>query len=543
MPKPSALPLPAAGLVSATDAAERHWDVIVIGTGMGGGLAGRRLAEQGLSVLFVEKGPVGYRTEGQFLRDDIEDPAARQMRGLWPTKIETRVDGGQAVRFFGPLGSGVGGTSTFYAAALERPERHDLESVEGFDHPTGGWPVGYDAFLPYFYQAEDLLSVRGEPDPLSDVPGPSLAPPPLRQAEALLFEDLRKGGLHPYRAHEAVRRLPGCDECLGRKCPRPCKMDGRSAGVEPAIDTGNAELLANCTVEDLIETSGRVSQVRARTEGRMLMLRAEIVVLAAGALHSPRLLLRSTGTQATGCANSSGWVGRGLMFHLNEFFALWPRRGNPTVGATRTVSFRDLYTYQGMRLGIVQSMGVDANAGRIAHYLKGVILQSWLRRIPGIGQLATVASMISASIFGNATVFVGVLEDLAYFENRVLPHPEEPEIPVIEYWVSNELKARRSLFRRVIRQKLGRSRTMLLGLRPALNYGHPSGTLRFGTDRSTSVLDGDCKAHDLDNLYVADASFMPSSMGVNPSLAIAANALRVADIIAARLNANMRKAG
>jgi choline dehydrogenase-like flavoprotein len=320
-------------------------------------------------------------------------------------------------------------------------------------------------------------------------------------------------------------------------------MDGRSAGVEPAIDTGNAELLANCTVEELIETSGRVSQVRARTKGRMLMLRAEIVVLAAGALHSPRLLLRSTGTQAAGCANSSGWVGRGLMFHLNEFFALWPRRGNPSVGATRTVSFRDLYTYQGMRLGIVQSMGVVANAGRIAHYLKGVILQSSLRRIPGIGQLATVVAMISASVFGNATVFVGVLEDLAYFENRVVPHPEDPEIPVIEYWVSNELKARRSLFRRVIQQKLGRSRTMLLGLRPALNYGHPSGTLRFGTDRSTSVLDGDCKAHDLDNLYVADASFMPSSMGVNPSLAIAANALRVADIIAARLNTKMRKAG
>jgi choline dehydrogenase-like flavoprotein len=519
-----------------------HWDVIVIGTGMGGGLAGRRLAEHGLSVLFVEKGPIGYRAETQYLRDDVVDYAARQIRGFWPTRIEARVDGGRPVRFFAPLGSGVGGTSAFYAAAMERPERHDLESVAGLDHPTGGWPIRYEVLLPYFLQAADLLSVRGEADPLSDLPGPVLAAPPLTKAEALLFEDLRKGGLHPYRAHEALRRLPGCVDCLGRKCPLPCKMDGRSAGVEPALKTGNAALLADCSVEELIETAGRVSHVRVRTAHQEHRLHADVVVLAAGALHSPRLLLGSTGVQASGCANSSGWVGRGLMFHLNEFVALWPRRGNPSPGATRTASFRDLYTHDGNRLGLVQSMGVIADAGRIAHYLKGLIERSALRRFPGIGQLATLSALIGGWLFGNATVFVGVLEDLAYFENRVLPHPDDPEVPLIEYRMSDELKRRRTLFRRIIRKRLGRRRTMPLGFGPALNYGHPSGTLRFGTDPASSVLDADCKAHDLENLFVADASFMPSSMGVNPSLTIAANALRVADIIAARVNAARQKA-
>ena len=112
----------------------------------------------------------------------------------------------------------------------------------------------------------------------------------------------------------------------------------------------------------------------------------------------------------------------------------------------------------------------------------------------------------------------------------------------VAYRFSDELKRRRKVFRSLARRKLGRFRTLMLSFRPTLNFGHASGTLRFGTDPSISVLDADCKAHDLANLYVTDASFMPTSMGVNPSLVIAANALRVADIIAARHDVLVRKA-
>lgn len=535
---------PAATVVpdSLARAAAQHWDVIVIGTGIGGGIIGRRLAEHGLSVLFVEKGLVGHRSEGQVLRDDLTDYAARQARGYWPTPIETRIDGGRPQRFFGPLGSGVGGSSVFYAAAAERPERHDMDATNAIPHPTGGWPVGYDAFRPYYDQAEAILSVRGEIDPISGDPATLLPAPPLTEAEAALFRDLRAAGLHPYRAHEALRRVPGCSDCLGRKCPHPCKMDGRSAGVEPALATGKATLLADATVEELIETAGRITQLRVRSAGRELFLKGSIVVLAAGALQSPGLLLRSTGTHAAGCANSSGWVGRGLMFHLSEMVALWPRRGSPPVGATRTLSFRDFYLHEGHRLGLVQSMGVAADAGQIAGHLKGILSRSRLRRIPGASRAVTLAAKVGADVFGAATVLVGLLEDLAYAENRVLPHPDDPEIPLIEYRISDELKARRALFRSLIRQKLQGHRLMFLSYGPALNFGHPSGTLRFGTDPATSVLDADCRAHDLDNLYVADASFMPTSMGVNPSLTIAANALRVGDVIAARLSGARRHA-
>lgn len=542
MPMRSWIPSVIAGQAAAKPAPGHEWDVIVIGTGIGGGVAGRRLAESGLSVLFIEKGPLGYRTESQNLRADMDDYTARQTRGFWPTRIEARLDGGRPQRFFAPIGSGVGGTSVFYAAAAERPERHDLESTDSMPHPTGGWPVGYDAFAPYYDQAAEILSIRGEADAASGLSAPPFAPPPLSPAEAALFEDLRRLGLHPYRAHEALRRVPGCSDCLGRKCPLPCKMDGRSAGVEPAMETGRATLMANASVEELIESGGRITEVRVRRSGHDLVLSAPIIVLAAGALHSPRILLGSTGTHAAGCANSSGWVGRGLMFHLSEMVALWPRRGQPAVGATRSLAFRDLYAYGGKRLGLVQSMGVSADAGQIAAYLKGLIARSRLSRVPGIGRMATLAARVGGVLFGKATVLVGVLEDLPYFENRVLRHPEDPEVPLIEYRLHDELLERRAVFRRVIRKTLGRWRTLLLGITPDLNFGHPCGTLRFGSDPKTSVLDANCKAHDLDNLYVADASFLPTSMGVNPSLTIAANALRVADVIAARLQAERRKA-
>lgn len=538
-PAPASLPATVAqGAVAR--AAARHWDVIVIGTGVGGGLVGRRMAERGLSVLFVEKGPLGHRTEGQDLRADLSDYRARQARGFWPTPIETRIAGEGPQRFFAPLGSGVGGSSVFYAAAAEQPERHDLETTSAMPHPTGGWPVGFDSFRPYFVQAQEALSIRGEKDPLSDLPGPALDAPPLTEAEARMFDDFRAAGLHPYRAHEALRRLPGCTDCLGRKCPRACKMDGRSAGVEPALETGNATLLPNCAVEELIEGQGRITAVRVRAEGRDHLLQADVFVLAAGALNSPNLLLRSTGKHAAGCANSSGCVGHGLMFHLSEMVALWPRRGSPAVGATRTLSFRDLYTHEGQRLGLVQSMGVAADYGQIAGHLKGILARSRLRRVPGASRVATLAAKIGADVFGSATVLVGLLEDLPYVDNRVEPHPDDPEVPLIHYTISDELKARRALFRQAMRRTLGQHRMMFLNFGPSLNFGHSSGTLRFGSDPATSVLDVDCRAHDLDNLYVADASFMPTSMGVNPSLTIAANALRVGDIVATRLAATRR---
>lgn len=520
-----------------TELSARIWDVIVIGTGMGGGTLGRALAERGLSVLFVEKGPAGFRAEQTPLNAGIADPVARQLRGFWPGEVAATVDGVQS-RFFAPLGSGVGGSSVFYAATLERPEVHDLDDQPGKPHPTGGWPVSHAQMAPWLARAEAMFAVSGEPDPLTGAGAETLRPaPPLDAGEVAMMERMRKRGLHPYRLHAALRHIEGCRDCLGFKCPLPCKMDGRSAGVEPALATGHAALLDHAEVTRICGRAGAVSHLEAFYRGQPITLHARTYVLAAGALASPRLLLASANADwPQGCANDSGMVGRNLMFHLNEMFAIWPRRGAPGFdGPTKAIGFRDLYHAEGQRFGMVQAMGIAAREGEILHFLRMMLARSRLRRVPGLGQLARIPAALAARMLGEAQIFVGLLEDLPYAGNRVTWAPGDGDTIRLDYAFQPEVLTRRKRFRRLIGRALRGQRHLFLTRWPELNFGHPCGTLRFGADPATSVLDADCRAHGLSNLYVADGSFMPTSMGVNPSLTIAANALRVADRIAVRM--------
>lgn len=508
------------------------WDVMVIGTGMGGGTIGRRLAEKGLSVLFVERGPKGLRAEQQELNSDIWNQQARLVRGYWPEPMQATVDG-ITNSFNPPLGAGVGGSSVFYAATLERPEPHDLNHSSQSPHPTGGWPVSFDEMLPYFAQAEALFHVCGAPDPLAGQssqadlpPGPAMA-----AADQALNLAMMRAGLHPYQGHMALRHLDGCQMCLGNKCPRDCKMDGRSAGVEPALATGNAELIDLCEVTQLHAQNGHLTHVSAIRDGVPITLRARNIVLAAGALSSPRLIMAS---QDLGIG--SDMVGRNLMFHLSEMFALWPGREFKGSPASKALAFRDLYRDGSTRLGMVQAMGIKVSYGEIVHYLNMAFDRSWLASLKPLRALTRIPAALALRLFGEAKIFVGILEDLPYADNRVLFDPTQPRKLAITYDMPSELLARRKTFRRLIRAGLKGMRLVFVGTGPDLNFGHPCGTLRFGEDPATSVLNRDCRAHEIDNLWVADASFMPTSMGVNPSLTIAANALRVGDAMAKALS-------
>jgi len=512
-------------------ASETHWDAIVIGTGIGGGTSGRALAEAGMRVLFLEMGGAGRRAERSGL-SDTPLPEARLVRGLWPEPLEVTLDGQQS-RFHAPLGAGVGGSSVFYAATLERPSRHDLDDLPDQPHPTGGWPVGYDAMRDWFDRAAGLYRLRGSPDPLSPEPaGPLLPPPPPSAVDTALMAAFRTNGLHPYLAHTAIERIGGCLNCLGTKCPNRCKMDGRSAGVEPALATGNATLVTRARVTRLLGDADRVTGVEARIGDETHRFTARHVVLAGGALGSPNLLLASASEHwPEGAANGSGLVGRNLMFHLNEMFALWPHRGTPDSGPSKAIALRDLCLRDGTRFGMVQAMGIRASYGEIVHYLGLMLARSRFAGMPGLRPLTRIPAAVAARLFGHAQIFVGLMEDLPYPGNRVLHDPARPERLAVRYDIHPELQARRKAFRRAIAHAFRGQRRMFLGLWPELNFGHPSGTLRFGHDPAQSVLDPDCRSHQLRNLWVADASFMPNSMGVNPSLTIAANALRVADAI------------
>ncbi|MDA7423251.1 GMC oxidoreductase [Thalassococcus lentus] len=505
--------------------AEIQWDAIVVGTGIGGGTIGRALAEAGHRVLFLEKGRGGHRSERNGL-SEIFVPEARAARGLWPDPLHVTLNG-QETAFYAPLGSGVGGSSAFYAATLERPERHDLDSSDS--HPSGGWAVGFDAMLPWYEEAARVYRVYGTDDPLSpEPPLPLRNAPELGPVEKSLMDSFRAAGLHPYHAHTAIERLEGCENCLGVKCPKPCKMDGRSAGVEPAMATGNAEVLTEAEVIRIDADQTRVNGLMVRVDGKEHRFRAKRYILAGGALGSPRLLLASANENwPDGLANRSGLVGRNLMFHLNEMFALWPRDAIDGP-ATKAISLRDLYHAEGTHYGTIQAMGIRASYGEIVHYLNRMLAQSTLPGAKRLAPLSRIPAALAHRMLGSAQIFVGLMEDLPYPENRVTFDPDQPERLSVDYRYSSELLARRKAFRRAIKRAFKGHRRLFLGQQPDLNYGHPCGTLRFGTDPEKSVLNADCRAHDLTNLWVTDSSFMPTSMGVNPSLTIAANALRVA---------------
>lgn len=511
-------------------------DIIVIGTGIGGGTAARALAEAGLRVLMVERGAAGRRTEETPLDPGIADPFARSLRGFWPDPVRATIDG-RTAEVMAPLGSGPGGSSVFYAATLERPARHDLEDAPGLPHPTGGWPLGWDDLAPWVEAAQRLFAVHGQPDPRDDRPAPALLlPPPPAPADAAIMDRLAANGLHPYRLHAALRHLPDCQSCLGRKCPRPCKMDGRSAGVEPALATGRAALLTGAEVTAIRMAGPRALGVTIRQAGQSRDITARAVVLAAGALASPGLLIASAGGDwPDGIGNGRGLVGRHLMFHLNEMFAVWPGRDPAFAGPSRGVGLRDLYAVAGQRLGMVQAMGVDAGPAEILHYLRQRAGERRWGQSRLVHEGLRLPAALAARLLGRAKVLVGLLEDLPDPENRVTFDPARPAALAFTYRTNADLLARRRLFRKEIARAFRGMRPMFLSDRPEPNLGHPCGTLRMAGTALRGVTDGSGRVFGTANLWVADASVFPTSMGVNPSLTIAALALRQAERITEEL--------
>jgi len=510
--------------------AGREWDVIIVGAGLGGGVLGRRLAEKGLKVLFLERGPFGPIAEQQKLRNDVQNELARRIRGYWPTQLNTTIDGRQSF-VYGPVGSGVGGSSAFYAATLERPERHDIDHTDERPHPTGGWPVRFDTFADYFADAEHLFHVCGEADPLSNEKQPSLLPyPELEPGELAMMSSLRQCGLHPYRLHMGVRFIPECGMCFGQKCPRACKMDGRSAGVGPALATGNAAILEMCDVHELRGTKDRIDHVVAEVGGELVKFRAKQYVVASGGFGTPRLLLGSKSEAwPNGCANSSGLVGRNLMFHLAELVLVWPKSASGFTGPTRGIGLRDFYFKDGQRYGALQAIGVDAAYGEVYHAMRIGFDKSRYRALWPIRELLRIPAWTTVARRGYAKIFRGFVEDLPYETNRVTLDTQNPKRIKFEYEIGGELEARRQDFRHLVKSGLKGHRSLFLTSGAELDFSHVCGTARFGTDPQKSVVDADCRAHDVKNLLISDASFMPTSTGINPGLLVAANALRVAD--------------
>lgn len=518
-----------------------EWDVVIVGTGMGGSTIGHALAKRGRQVLFLEKGQFlfdgTHRSDGRIPTNPDQSVEGRLRGGWWPHQINGETSLG-SLEFWPAMGCGTGGTSVLYAAQLERFQPHDFRprgqhaSAHESTVPEA-WPISYQDLLPYYRQAEKLYNVCGTPDPLDPDPeSPLRAPPPLSPRDQDLYDSFEELGLHPYRAHVGYDFSEGCIECGGAMCPRRCKRDAGSTCLLPALEQHGAKILPECEVLRLDAEPSRVTRVIVRRNGQELSIAASTVILSAGAFMSPVILLRSTSSAwPDGIGNRTGLVGRNLMVHASDYVAVRPRRPASSEGPKKAIALNDFYVHEGRKLGTFQSVGLPVTAGNVAYYLR-----NQLKRTPSLLQSLAKPAILGlayagASYYEDATLFATILEDLPYHENRVIPDSRNPSGFRFEYRYPQELRERTRFFRKTLTGRLTPHKLVVVSGENNLNFGHLCGTCRFGLDPASSVLDPDNRVHGMDNLYVVDASFFPSSSGTNPSLTIAANALRVAAAI------------
>ena len=432
------------------------------------------------------------------------------------------------------IGSGTGGSSALYGMVCERFFVRDFTPRQNFRDPgdstvPDAWPVTYDQMRPWYAEAEKLLGVRGQPDPLrpeaAEVGLP--AAPPFSADNQPLVDYLAGRGLHPYHLPMACDYTDGCTTCQTYLCDQSCKNDAARSCLLPAVAEHGASLLAECRVVRLDADRTGVRQVICEHRAGMLALRAKVVVLAAGALATPVLLLNSrSGDWPRGLANGSDWVGRNLMRHLLDPIEIWPQAACKVTAPNKEIGLNDFYFWEGQKYGTVQSFGA-------------IPPMEWLTNRPGwrgkgLRMMSPAVRRIYDRFVTGGLVLAAMTEDLPYLDNRVLPS-DRPTLDGrqrlrIHYRLHASEVERRAAFLRQLKEVFEPFRRLALGSgKDNANLGHVCGTCRFGTDPKTSVLDPQNRAHEVDNLYVVATSFFPSSAGLNPSLTVAANALRVAE--------------
>jgi choline dehydrogenase-like flavoprotein len=532
-----------------TETLDIEWDAIIIGTGMGGATLGYALARAGRRVLFCEKGRsllANHGLRGNFAEIFFEHPTAPAAEhaetlaraGRWWEEMEDRSQS-KARSYIPFIGSGTGGSSSLYGMALERfypddftPRRH-YPKADGADIPEA-WPISYEDLRPYYQAAEALFRVRGGTDPLrAGYLDPLPAPPSMTGASHELHEFLQAKGRHPYALPMACERVPGCLGCQGFLCPNRCKNDSSRICLEPAINDHQAHLLDECRVIRLKSTGDTVTDVECVRRGKSITLRGKLVILAAGALETPSLLLRSASADwPGGLANDSGLVGRNLMRHFVDLYAVFLKNPDGLGGSQKELAFNDYYLSDAGKYGTVQSFGTLPPASVIVAGMEKDVRDSagsWLT--PAFKLAKPFLKAFLARRLSRALILASIMEDLPYPENQVAPDPDGQGF-ILKYKVRAHDQARITLWRQKLGADLSPYRFMLI--KQAENnerIAHACGTCRFGTDPRTSVLNVDNRAHGLANLYVVDSSFFPTSAGTNPALTIAANALRVADRI------------
>jgi choline dehydrogenase-like flavoprotein len=497
------------------------YDIVIIGTGAGGGTMAYELSQTPARLLLIERGDYIPQEEENWNPEAVWKHLRYQTRERWLDRHG---------REFRPYTHYcVGGNTKFWGSVLYRLRPRDFEAVEHFDGVSPAWPIDYDTLAPYYERAERLYQVRGQHgiDPTEGPRGPyPFAPVPHSPGMQAIVDGLKAQGLHPSPLPLGLLR-PGerdgcilCNTCNSFACKLHAKSEADVCCIRPATRSPNVTLWTNARARRLLTNAAgtRVEAVEVERNGDVVRVHAPLIIVSCGAINSAALLLRSASDKhPDGLGNSSGLVGRRYMAHLATMMqAFHPFKPNSTV-FQKTVAVNDYY-FRGpdadYPLGQIQSQGRT----------HGVMAQTVVPWIPLWAYDAWVARGVDWLVMS---------EDLPDPDNRVTV-TSSGQIQL--HYTPNNLKAHRLLVKETDRilRRLGYWLTVKHS-HGARNTTHQCGTLVFGTDPRTSVLDPFCRSHDVENLFVVDASFFPSSAAVNPGLTIVAQALRVADHIKATM--------
>ena len=513
-----------------------HYDVIIIGTGAGGGTLAHTLAPSGKRILLLERGGFLPREKDNWDPDAVFIQGRYVSPDTWDDKNGKPFQPG--VHYY------VGGATKLYGAALYRLRPDDFGEITHVDGVSPAWPLSYEEFEPWYTKAEWLYQVHGAhgEDPTEGAWSRQYPWPPVSHEPRIqqIADDLERAGYHPFNApcgillDEANRPASTCIRCTwcdGYPCLVHAKADAEVIAVLPALQHPNVTLLVDTEVTRLeTDDSGRtVTGVVTKRGGTEEIFAADIVVVSAGATNSARLLLSSVSdSHPNGLANGSDQVGRNYMYHNSKAVVALGRESNDTA-FQKTLGLNDFYFatpgYE-YPMGNIQMVGKSN-----AEAMKG--------EEPKLTLLAPHWSL--ADVAAHAVDFWLTTEDLPRPENRVTLNGDGDVR--LDYTSTNdqeaghlydELKKILNHIGMASHHVRDKNVYMSMGV-PVAGVAHQAGTCRFGTDPETSVLDTNCKAHDVDNLYVVDTSFFPSIGAVNPALTAMANAIRVGEHLTERL--------
>jgi choline dehydrogenase-like flavoprotein len=511
------------------------YDVIIIGSGAGGGTLAYHLAPSGKKILLLERGgwmtrePENWNAEEVFVRNRYVST------DTWYDKNRTAFQPG--VHYF------VGGATKMYGAALYRLRKEDFGEIKHYDGISPAWPISYEEMEPYYTRAEQLYQVHGargedptEPPASAPYPWPAVSHEPRIQK---LADDLVRAGHRPFHSpcgillHEKNMPFSPCVRCMdcdGFPCLVHAKSDAEVMAVRPALKHPNVTLVTHAHVVKLVTnpTGTAVREVVVNRNGATETFQGGIVVVSCGAANSAKLLLMSaTDRHPNGLANGSDQVGRNYMFHNSQAVLALSLEPNPT-RYQKTLGLNDFYFGAddfAYPMGNIQMVGKSQGP----MYRGEKPIETALAPLWSLDKIAL-----------HAVDFWLSTEDLPRPENRITV--DRQGTITLSYTPTNQVpKQKLYLKLKSLLNKLDMHEHLIprnLYMKNEIGIGgvaHQSGTCRFGIDPKTSVLDTHCKAHELDNLYVVDTSFFPSIGAVNPALTAMANALRVGDHLLGRI--------